>query len=250
MNHNIDILQELESLAPGLIPLQKKQVFTVPVGYFEEFGDNLAVFLQTGSNDMLSIPQANMTVPSGFFEGFAGSVLQKIKTADLTSAEEIKELSPALSVTGNDNVFTVPNSYFKNFPEAVMSQVHQPAKVVSMRPRSFFGRYAAAAVITGILGLATFSMFDNTNNADPVNVTTLAMADAKEIIQTNSFDRVLETVSDEEIVGFLQQNGQDVQAALVASSIDSKELPAADDYILNENTLNDFLETLDITYPN
>lgn len=251
MNHNNDILQELQALAPALIPLHGKQVFSVPAGYFDRFSGDVTAILHGESSNILTIPHANMTVPQGFFEGFASSVLQKIKaTEQLTAAEEIKLLSPALSATGNDNVFTVPGSYFKNFPDILLSQVSQPAKVISMKSRSSFARYAAAAVITGILGLSTFSIFNSRNEAEEVNVTALAMADAKNIIQTNSFDRVMETVSDQEIVGFLQQGGQDVEAALVASSIDSKELPSAEEYILNENTLDNYLETLDITYPN
>ncbi len=250
MNPRNEILQELESLAPSLIPLQKMQVYSVPVGYFERFNEELGVLLQPDLSNILSIPQATMSVPDGFFDGFAGTVLQKIKMADITATEEIKQLSPALSATGNDNVFTVPHSFFNNFPDQVLSQVQRPAKIVSMKSRSVFARYAAAAVITGILGLSTFSLLDNKRDAEPVNITALAMADANKIIQTNSFDRVLETVSDEEIVGFLQSSGQDVKAALVASSTDSKELPAAEDYILNENTLDNYLKTLDITYPN
>lgn len=250
MDHNNEILQELKDLAPALIPLQKRQVYAVPVGYFENFSEEVRGQLKEETSEIFTLPRVTMTVPSGFFEGFAGSVLQKIKKSDLTAAEELKELSPALSATGNDNVFTVPASYFKNFPDMLLSQVQKPAKVVTMKSRSVFARYAAAAVITGILGLSTFSLLNSRNEADQVNVTALAMAEAKNIIQTNSFDRVMETVSDEEIVGFLQREGQDVEAALVASSIDSKELPAADEYIINENTLDNYLETLDITYSN
>ena len=43
---------------------------------------------------------------------------------------------------------------------------------------------------------------------------------------------------------YLSQNGQDINAALVASSMDNEEgsLPDAADYLLDENTLNDFLK--------
>lgn len=250
MDRNIEILKELEGIAPALIPLQSQQVYSVPPGYFERFNEELSLFLKAEDRRILPLPSSTMSVPEGFFDGFANSVMQKIKMEDFSSAEEIKELSPALAATGNDNVFTLPGTYFRDLPDIILSQVQKPAKVISLKPRSFFARYAAAAVITGVLGLSTFSLFNNRNEvASPDNIV-LAMADAKKIIQTNSFDRVMETVSDEEIVGFLQSNGQDVEAALVASSIDTKELPAAEEYILNENTLDDYLESLHITYPN
>lgn len=249
MNRNSEILKELEAIAPALIPLQTRQVFFAPVGYFESFSAEVAEVLKYEHSDVLPLPSTVMSIPEGFFDGFANSVMQKIKMSEVSSAEEIKELSHALAATGNDNVFTVPSTYFRNFPDMVLSQVQKPAKVVSMKPRSSFARYAAAAVITGILGISTFSLFNSRDEAVSLNTTAIAMADAKQIIQTNSFDRVMETVSDEEIVGFLRSEGQDVEAALVASSIDSKELPAAEEYILNENTLDNYLKSLDITYP-
>lgn len=249
MTYNNEIVQELEILAPALISLQKVQVYSVPAGYFEEFSGNVVEGLSSKGSLILPSPASTMAVPDGYFQNFADSVLQKLKLDDLSAAGEIKELSPALFAAGNDNVFTVPNSYFKNLPDIIAGQVRQPAKVISMYRRSF-ARYAAAAVITGLLGVTMFSVFNSKSDSDNVNVTALAMAEAKNIIQTNSFDRVLETVSDEDIVGFLQSGGQDVEAALVASSVDSRELPAADEYIINENTLTNYLESLDITYPN
>jgi hypothetical protein len=252
MTHNNAILQELENLGPSLIPLQKIQVYSVPEGFFAGSSEQVLTRVRMENSQILPSPVDVMSVPEGYFQHFADSVLKKIKTeGDISAAEEIKELSPALSAAGNDNVFTVPFSYFRDLPDQLAKHVNQaPAKVVVMKTRSSFARYAAAAVITGLLGLTTFSLFNNKSENETVNATALAMVDAKKIIQTNSFDRVMETVSDEEIVGFLQSEGQDVEAALVASSMDSKELPSADDYIINENTLNNYLKSLDISSPN
>ena len=250
MNRKSEILKELEAIAPALIPLQGQQVFFAPEGYFETFSTEVSMRLAYETSKVLPMPSTTLSIPEGFFDGFANSVLQRIKMADVSAASEIKGLSPALAATGNDNIFKVPATYFRDLPDMVLSKVQKPAKVISMKPKSFFARYAAAAVITGILGLSTFSLFNSRDEVESVNTTAIAMADAQQIIQTNSFDRLMETVSDEEIVGFLRSEGQDVKAALVASSIDSKELPAAEEYILNENTLDNYLESLDITYPN
>jgi hypothetical protein len=65
-------------------------------------------------------------------------------------------------------------------------------------------------------------------------------------MSTNSFDKEFSSVSDDAIVSFLESKGQDVEAALVASLTDEKNLPEADDYIINENTLDQVLKTLDL----
>jgi hypothetical protein len=43
-------------------------------------------------------------------------------------------------------------------------------------------------------------------------------------------------------------SGDDVDAALVASTIDEQNLPEAEEYIYNDNTLNNFLNELNIDH--
>lgn len=247
-----DILNELKRISPALVHLQKLNVFTVPENYFENFSHSLLLKINHRDSSFLPVEAVNMMdVPVGYFDNLAENILAKIKAAQpQTAAEELKELSPALSATGNDNVFKVPGRYFEDLPEIILSQVNRPAKIVAMKPRSSFARYAAAAVVTGIMGLSLFSLFNKTSpESDTVltaSVTASVIADARNIMQTNSFDKVLETVSDDEIVGYLQNNGQDINAALVAAAMDTKELPSEDDYITNENTLNNFLDELNL----
>lgn len=247
MKNNQDILQELKSISLALIPLQGINVFTVPFNYFQQFNDEL---LNEIREDISLLPFAGinrMEVPAGYFDSLASNILSKIKSLETQSVlEELKELSPALSATGNDNVFSIPTRYFQDLPEIILSRVHKPAIVVSMRTRSSFVKYAAAAVVSGILGLSLFSVLNNKTNIESSPLTASVVTDAKKIIQSNSFDKTLETISDEEIVGYLKNNGLDVNAALVASATETKELPAADDYIINDNTLNNFLDELNI----
>lgn len=248
MYNNEDILNELNSISPALVSLQRLNVFTVPENYFENFSNALLVEINHRGPSLLPVEAVNMMdVPAGYFDNLAENILAKIKAAQpQTVVEEIKELSLALSATGNDNVFSVPGRYFEDLPEIILSQVNKPAKVVAMKPRSSFARYAAAAVVTGIMGLSLFSVFNKKSSVNDTPLAASVIADAKKIMQTNSFDKVLETVSDDEIVGYLQNNGQDVKAALVAAAMDTKDLPSEDDYITNENTLNNFLEELNI----
>ncbi|MEO7045517.1 MAG: hypothetical protein ABI091_09455, partial [Ferruginibacter sp.] len=77
--------------------------------------------------------------------------------------------------------------------------------------------------------------------------TKTAMADAKQIIKNNSFDQELNTISDNDIEQYLQKRGLDVNAALVASSTDdNSNLPAPEDYINNDNTLDNYLNNANL----
>ncbi|MEJ7626585.1 MAG: hypothetical protein WKF35_06980 [Ferruginibacter sp.] len=250
MFNNEDILKELENISPVLIPLQQLNVFSVPENYFTDFSEMVLLEVSAETPAFLTSEVANTReVPAGYFDSLADTILAKIKITPIQSAvEELKELSPALSTTGNDNVFTVPSRYFEDLSEIILSQVKPAAKIVEMRSHSSFMRYAVAAVITGIMGLSLFSVFDKKNieTIESTPLTASVLNDANKILQTNSFDKVLETVSEDEIIGYLQKNGQDVNAALVAASVDLNELPSADDYIINEDALTDFLKELNI----
>jgi len=249
MNNKTEILDELSAIGPALIPLQGLCVFNVPESYFAQFPDNLLekvnkpIALQNNIASPFSVPQ-------GYFNNLAETIMGKVAREEDSAEVEIKKLSPALSATGNDNVFKVPSYYFTNLAGSIVAQVQTPAKVVKMKPRSLFVRYAAAAVITGILGLSTFSFFNNRSSNLIVADNTAIVATGQQIIASSSFDKILETVSAEEIEQYLTKQGEDVKAALVASSIDSKDLPAADDYLFNENTLNNYLKSLQIQYDN
>jgi hypothetical protein len=89
-------------------------------------------------------------------------------------------------------------------------------------------------------------MLNKNSSTQPTVQTAALMSEADHIIKTNSFDKEFSSVSDAAIVSFLESKGQDVEAALVASLTDDKNLPDADDYLINENTLDEVLKTLDL----
>ncbi|MEJ7609704.1 MAG: hypothetical protein WKF88_00855 [Ferruginibacter sp.] len=65
---------------------------------------------------------------------------------------------------------------------------------------------------------------------------------ANEILKTGSFENEMNSLSDNDIVKYLKENGEDINAALVASSLtDETKLPEASDYLTDENTLDDYL---------
>lgn len=265
--HKDDTIQnELKELNSVLADIPKMNVYTVPDGYFDVLSHDILLAIQEPVQEA-----GGGTVPAGYFEGLSDSIMAKIKTEEETSLllKDIKEKnvysvpvgyfdslagsimagikaeeSVLLNRVKDINVYTVPAGYFENLPAAIISRIPQPAKVIEFRKRSSFFNYAAAAAITGIIGLTSISIFEkrNTEGSSMKDV----MTAANEIIKTKSFDKELSTISDDAIVNYLQESGQDVNAALVASITDDKNLPDQEDYILDDKTLDNLLSELKI----
>src|SRR5215203_3965666 len=82
------------------------------------------------------------SVPLGYFEGFAHSVLQRLKIDSLSSFEELEEVSPFLASIPKKMPFSVPDGYFtatteglsdwvkeESLPEFVQSRKQMPFSV-------------------------------------------------------------------------------------------------------------------------
>lgn len=138
------------------------------------------------------------TVPPGYFEGFAASMLQKIKEVQIVSvADELNSVSPFLSglskkmpftvpegyfsqstkgllnLVKEDDLsaylqenkkmpYTIPESYFEDLPAGILRKVNpKKARVISMSTSQKWMRYAVAAVVTGIIALSSVFYFSN-----------------------------------------------------------------------------------------
>ena len=143
------------------------------------------------------------SVPDGYFEGFAQSVLQKLKTDTLTSSEELEEIAPFLATipkkmpfsvpegyftqtteglsewvkdeslphllqSGKQMPFTVPDGYFESLPDIILKKVSpKEAKIIPISSSRKWIRYAAA-MIAGIIAVSSILYFGNNNQAiDP-----------------------------------------------------------------------------------
>lgn len=178
MNQRDNILQELNELNSSLANAATANVFTVPVGYFE----NLSVMMLNRIKAMEATTAAEelaylspvlsglskempFTLPSGYFEGLEKNILNTVAESNdyMTAKEEIESISPLLGGLNRQMPFTVPVGYFENLVPAHTENAG--AKIVSFTHRKWF-RYAAAAVMTGIIVLAGFLAFNN-NTKEP-----------------------------------------------------------------------------------
>lgn len=230
MHSNHTIQNELKELNSILAGIYNRNVYTVPEGYFDVVPGDILLAIQQKSIEAGD----NNSVPAGYFEGLADAIMGKIR-----SGEDRDEESSLLNGLKNINVFRVPSGYFDTLATDIITQLPQPAKVVVMKKRSSFFNYAAAAVITGIIGLSVVSVFNKKESSYLIQDNTeIASIDPKNI------DEAFSTLTDADIVNYLQKDGQDVNAALVASITDDKNLPDQVDYLTDDKTLDNLLSEL------
>ena len=164
-----DIIQELNDLGSDLANTTPGNIYSIPEGYFEGFAQQLLGRIKTEEKglEFLSLlsKENPYQVPVGYFENLPENIIEGIRRhADYqTSREELESISPLLNSLNKKPVFSVPDDYFANFEVAPGKKTE--AKVVSLASRKWI-RYAAAAVITGIIALSTFSIL-NKKKIDP-----------------------------------------------------------------------------------
>ncbi len=250
MQKNAMIYNELKELNSPLAAISNANVFTVPGGYFDALSSDI---MQGIHNEYLiedlAIPDLDIKVPEGYFEGLADTIMSKIKLEEAVSTEDYG----LLAGMRQKNVFTVPDGYFDTLPENILRKlVHEPAKIIEMKPRSSFFKYAIAACITGVIGLSLFSIFDKKEGVEQIVFTKAddnIFKKAYEILKNNDIDKEMESLGDDEITGYLQNSGEDINVALVASLSDEKTLPDEDAYFTDEKALDNFLNQQNIPAP-
>jgi len=183
------VTDELNAISPLLAGLSKKNPYSIPAGYFQE-------------------------LPSGIIEGAKAidAVNEEI------GLEKFTALDPDLSFSGLDNirrinVYAVPDLYFNEFPEKMQSRVgrKEPAKLVSMGFSRKLFRYAAAAVVSGLL--LAGALFYMTGKSSP-NITLAANQQAKDSVTG------INKVSETEMVNYLKYEPSSVPDVTFASTGD------------------------------
>jgi hypothetical protein len=168
-------VEELGHLSPMLGNMPKQVPYIVPQGYFEGLAAKALQSVsesnihQNSKEELASISpllsglkkDIPFSVPQGYFEGLAEKALQSaIKSNNnQTAKEELATISPFLSGLKKDIPFSVPQGYFDSLTENISKQEIKPVvKVIAFTSRKWF-RYAAAAVVAGVIVMAGFLYF-------------------------------------------------------------------------------------------
>jgi hypothetical protein len=137
------------------------------------------------------------------------------------------------------NQISAPKNYFELLPKKILQHidvshevVKESARTVRIRMSAVIGWTVAASIllITGI-----FSM-TNKNTEDKAGEIT-EIADVK---ASQFWEREMDQLEEQEMIYFLEENGHDVEAALVASYSEMNIAESEIDVLLSEDWLHHF----------
>lgn len=176
MANRDNILKELNELGSQLPTISSSTIYRVPDGYFDGLASQVLNRIKAMDADAEEIfPVAGdawkitpYQAPEGYFEGLENRLMQAIlaNQREETPQQELQSLSPLLANLKKQNPYSIPENYFESLSSSIIKDTAPaPAKVVSMTSRKWF-RYAAAAVVTGVLILSGF-LFLGKNDINP-----------------------------------------------------------------------------------
>jgi hypothetical protein len=234
----IHAMQKNEPALSSLQSLGKNLSFTPPPpGYFDGFADNMLNRIKAASISSVDEEMAMLSpflsrikkempygVPQGYFEFFSGSVTESVRAIDFVNSG-LEHLSPVMNDLRNKNPYTVPSNYFEQLPGRILSlaeaEGRPAAKIFSMGSRRTWLKFAAAAVLIGVMSTISFFALNKktmVTNSDPI--------------------ASLSKVSDDEMVSYLQN--QDL--AIPDSSLTNSPLATID--LSSGNDANDLLSNI------
>jgi hypothetical protein len=163
---NKDIIQELNNLGSSLADAEPQNIYSIPDGYFDGFADQVLNLIKVNESLtwLSSLPKNTpYQVRNEYFIGLEERVIQAIRNHPdyQTSKEEMESLSPLLSSLNKRPVYSVPEGYFENF-KIEDEEKEVKTKVVSVSRKLY--RYAAAAIIVGVVALGAILILNNRGN--------------------------------------------------------------------------------------
>jgi hypothetical protein len=178
------------------------------------------------------------SVPEGYFEGLASSILAKVKSSEASAQTELLELSPLLAGipkimpysvplfyfeqnaalaadsseepqlsfldgVGKKLPYKIPEGYFGDLPEQILAKVGLPAaKVVPLLARKWM-RMAVAAVVGGALLVGGYQYF---NDKPQTNLARSSGDNTKNLVAQNApaIEQEIKKASTKELSEFIK----------------------------------------------
>lgn len=157
--------------------------YTVPAGYFDQLADNILARVKASDEALSAQEELSMLspllskldkklpyeVPAEYFSDLTENVVAGTQAIDFVN-EELENLSPLMAGLKGKQVYEVPAGYFEALPGQVVSRVKkvtEPARVVSIGFGRKLMRYAAAAVVAGIVGMTAWWLGGNQSDVIP-----------------------------------------------------------------------------------
>jgi hypothetical protein len=247
-----EILQELTEISPFLCKIENSHLFAVPSQYFEQLPSKIWATIQ--KEEMLAedepfrfsaIPAIIQDIPNNYFNTLSEKIFSNIQKDNV--GEELSDFPLLVSLKGK-NVFTVPQGYFENVAEGILTNITtgkegkvvsiNRGKVVSMH--STWWKAAAAAVIAGIIGVSSYFVVNNAGSQDQSTY----VNSGNQYNTTEQVKVAIASLSDDEIADYLENHGNILDNDLLLKDINTQELPTTEDYLLDDNALNNYLNKI------
>lgn len=252
MKKSQEISDELTNISPALAKIEKVNVFAVPQGYFDGLAEKIAttVFLQQEKKEPFQ------KVPDGYFDSLSSRIISKIKEHEESAEAEIKAISPALNYLKEEQVFDTPDGYFDNLSDIILNKIkNDNGKVVVLHSARKWWKYAAAAVIAGIITIFYFQ-FINFKSGD-IKTNSIASTEMPAYMQLAShyktakeINQGIESLSDDEIARYLEKNSNILDDEDLIKNTDTRGLPTPDDYLLYDDALSNYLQKINVESKN
>ncbi len=236
---NEEILLELSQISPALTNISRNHVYSVPLNYFDGLAGNILKQIKDDiASQTLGAAANPYKIAGDYFTSLPDEIMGKIQQGKLRSEvyAELEEVAPLLNTISRQMPYQVSLDYFENFTvdETVRKiKDHTPAKIINPGWFARSYKYAAAAVIAGVVIGSTFLLAPETGSENtsatytssiniPAEVNKVSEADITEFLDNNTvipeasasntisnnevdFIQVLENTSEEDIKDYLKQ---------------------------------------------
>lgn len=158
MNSRIHISDELRELNSSLPANALEPVFTVPEGYFDNFAATVLAKIKaneaaTVNEELSTLSPLLAAIPKKMPYSTPENYFTDLENG-LTSLVNDEVLPSVLSEHDRLMPYETPAGYFESLPAVILARVERPgAKVVPMRTRGWM-RVAAAAMVAGIIAIS------------------------------------------------------------------------------------------------
>jgi hypothetical protein len=117
-----------------------------------------------------------------------------------------------------DSTQEIPEDYFEKLPNEILYKINNTTSVVSIQKKYFYFKMAAAAVIAGILGLVLiYFLNQKKTETPPAYVKNIDSTEIYASLNSSNLESQINNLNEEDVIIYLEDNGHDVNAALVAS---------------------------------
>lgn len=222
-----DELRELNSTLPSHV---KEPVFSVPEGYFENFA--ASVLMRLKQEEAVDSAADELASLSPLLAGLSKKMPYDLPSnyfstlsGDVPTLIQEDELPAILAEHPKTNPYDIPMGYFDNLPAQVLSKVApKQAKVVSFN-RTRWMRVAAAALVAGVIAISGLVYFNSRpSSINPSSSPEAWIASKLKNISNKDLDSFIESTDATSTEQIAKTNSAEVSKMLTDVSV--KEIDA------------------------